>query len=182
MSKPHTSAVLSCTACTYTVADEGIRMASLVSRLPRAWRIDGMMPEVSRPTQLRCNNEHEVVGNSTSNQMAAVGGGSWKAAVRKEQCLEWLRCLAGRAAASSTSAPARPVSAGVRSAPCHSVLRAMRPLWSHSGQRGSSSLIERSWVRAASTHPRRICWRPAGCSTPARPPSALDPWGACTPP
>lgn len=49
MSRPHTSPLRSSTAWQYTVALAGSRMASVVSRLPSAWRTEGMRPEVSRP-------------------------------------------------------------------------------------------------------------------------------------
>ena len=35
----------------HTVADAGSRIASVVRRLPRAWRTDGTSPEVSRPAE-----------------------------------------------------------------------------------------------------------------------------------
>ncbi len=45
------------TACMYTVAEEGSKMASLVRRPSRAWRTLGMRPEVSRPAERRQNQE-----------------------------------------------------------------------------------------------------------------------------
>jgi alpha-D-ribose 1-methylphosphonate 5-triphosphate synthase subunit PhnL len=50
-------------------------MASLVSRLPRAWRIDGMMPEVSKPAQ---SHQQRAQSGRQLNQRLNCGNRLWQ--------------------------------------------------------------------------------------------------------